>query len=56
MAAGFQMAAAIGLCLWGGLSLDRRLGTEPWFTLVGLILGLVLGLMVVMRTARQVQG
>jgi F0F1-type ATP synthase assembly protein I len=56
MAAGFQMAAAIGLCAWGGVSLDRRLGTGPWFTLVGLILGLVVGLMVIVRTARQVQG
>ena len=55
MAAGFQMAAAIGLCTLGGFSLDRRLRTEPWFTLLGLIVGLVVGLMQVMRVARRVQ-
>jgi len=55
MAAGFQMAAAIGMCTLGGFSLDRRLRTEPWLTLLGLIVGLVVGLMQVMRIARRVQ-
>jgi ATP synthase protein I len=36
---GFQFAAAIVLFLFGGRWLDARLGTEPWFLLIGVFVG-----------------
>lgn len=35
---GFTTFGALGLCLWGGIWLDRRFGTSPLFLLVGLVL------------------
>ncbi len=37
-------------CL-GGLWLDGRLGTKPWFLLLGLLLALIVGLYEVARVA-----
>ncbi|MBI2874132.1 MAG: AtpZ/AtpI family protein [Firmicutes bacterium] len=38
---GTTTAAAILLGLYGGGYLDRRLGTEPYLTLVGIVLGII---------------
>ena len=36
---GLQFAASILLFLYGGQWLDRRLGTAPWFLLIGVFVG-----------------
>ncbi len=46
----FGMAVLLGAA--GGYWLDRWLGTEPWFFLLGFLLGLVAGMMNVFRAAR----
>lgn len=41
--AGFTMAAAVAIGALGGRWLDQRLGTEPWFLVLGFFLGTVAG-------------
>jgi F0F1-type ATP synthase assembly protein I len=36
---GLQFAASIIVCLYGGQWLDRKLGTAPWFLMVGVFFG-----------------
>jgi hypothetical protein len=36
---GIQFFAAVGLCTWGGIWLDGKLGTKVLFTLLGLAFG-----------------
>jgi F0F1-type ATP synthase assembly protein I len=36
---GLQFAAAIIVFLFGGQWLDRKLGTEPWFLIIGVFTG-----------------
>jgi F0F1-type ATP synthase assembly protein I len=36
---GLQFAASIILCLFAGQWLDRKLGTAPWFLIVGVFFG-----------------
>lgn len=43
LGAGLTFAAAVALFAYGGLWLDERLGTRPWFVLVGVFLGLLGG-------------
>ncbi len=38
---GIQAGATVAFYVGGGLLLDRWLGTMPWLTLVGSVLGLV---------------
>jgi len=40
---GSTFLAAVGGCLLGGWWLDRWLGTRPWLTLAGALLGIVSG-------------
>ena len=40
---GLQFAGAIVLFLFAGKWVDSRLGTEPWFLLLGVLVGLVGG-------------
>lgn len=40
---GSTFLAAVGLCTFGGWWLDGRLGTAPWLTVVGALLGVGLG-------------
>ncbi|MCM2267193.1 MAG: AtpZ/AtpI family protein [Elusimicrobiales bacterium] len=40
---GLELAGAVLLGLWLGYWLDGRLGTRPWLTLAGALLGLVGG-------------
>jgi len=37
---GFSLVFSLVLCIGGGVLLDRWLGTTPYLTLVGLVLGL----------------
>lgn len=41
---GTTMAASLAIGVWGGYKLDARLGTEPWFLLLGSVLGIAAGL------------
>ncbi|MCH8330765.1 MAG: AtpZ/AtpI family protein [Bacteroidetes bacterium] len=48
----FQMIAAIGLGMWGGRKIDGYMKNEfPAFTLILSLLGLVVSLWIVIRTA-----
>ncbi|MDQ7039714.1 MAG: AtpZ/AtpI family protein [Rhodothermus sp.] len=38
---GLQLALGMAFFVVGGYLLDRRLGTFPWLTLLGIVLGLV---------------
>lgn len=50
----FQMLAAIGLGVWGGMWLDKKLGlTFPAFTLSLSLLGVVGSLVMVFRQVAQ---
>jgi len=40
---GTMFAAALLLGIWGGYEADEWLGTSPWLTLAGALLGLVVG-------------
>lgn len=35
---GWRLAVAVVVFLWGGSVLDKKLGTEPWLTIVGFFL------------------
>lgn len=43
MGLGTMFAAALLLGVWGGYEADKFLGTTPWLTLAGALLGLVAG-------------
>jgi ATP synthase protein I len=45
------LATLIGLA--GGYYLDRWLGTSPWLTLIGLVLGIVSGFVNLFRTVNR---
>ena len=38
---GCSVVASLILCVLGGVLLDRWLDTTPWFTLVGVLLGIL---------------
>jgi ATP synthase protein I len=46
---GLELGVAVVLALLGGMWLDGELGTEPWFMLAGLVIGLIAGFRNVMR-------
>jgi F0F1-type ATP synthase assembly protein I len=48
--AGFQFAAAVLLCLFGGRWLDARLGTSPWLLILGTFVGAAVGFFAMYRT------
>ncbi len=50
---GWTMAAALALATLGGAWLDNKLDTKPWLTLGGAVLGLVGGLLEILRTVRR---
>ena len=43
MSLGFEMALPVVLLMYLGHKADGRLGTEPWLSLVGAILGIAVG-------------
>jgi ATP synthase protein I len=46
---GLQFAGAIVLFLFAGRWVDSKLGTEPWFLLLGVLVGLVGGFLSLYR-------
>ena len=46
---GFAMATSVALGAFGGVWLDKRWGTEPWFTVIGFLLGAVGGFLEMLR-------
>lgn len=53
---GIQMAISIVLGLLGGTWLDEKFGTDPWFTLLGILLGAAAAFYDMYRLARQTTG
>lgn len=41
---GLNLAAAVTVGLFGGRMIDNWLGTAPWLTVTGVVLGMVAGL------------
>ncbi len=52
LAAAMRFAGAIVMFLLGGLALDRWIHTTPLFTLIGMVVGAVLGFISIMREFR----
>ena len=50
--AGIEFAVAIGLGALAGWGVDRWLDLSPWGLIVGVALGFALGLMLLMRVAK----
>jgi len=50
---GIVLAVSIIGCFLVGYYLDRRLGTLPWLSIVGLVLGIAAGFREVMRIVRR---
>ena len=53
---GIQMAVSIVLGLLGGQWLDKKFGTDPWFTLLGILIGAAAAFYDMYRLARQTTG
>ena len=51
---GLTMVLAIGLSAFGGYWLDQRLGSSPWFLLLGLIIGAGGGLKAIIELMSEV--
>jgi ATP synthase protein I len=51
-ALGIELAVSTVIGLFGGRWLDGKLGTEPWLSIVGLILGVVAGFRSLYLTAK----
>lgn len=54
-AVGIALAVSTTLGFLGGHWLDGKLGTEPWLSLVGLLLGVAAGFKNLFETARRAQ-
>lgn len=56
MSLGLQFAASVGLFTFGGYWLDGRLGSLPWFTVLGVFLGFVGATVSLVRHVPPVRG
>ena len=54
-AVGLTLVVATVLGLAGGYYLDGRLGTSPWLTLIGLLLGIVAGFVNLFRSVKRAE-
>lgn len=52
---GAELLGALVVCGFPGWWLDKKLGTSPWLTLVGIIAGICLGLFQLIRTGQRRQ-
>jgi ATP synthase protein I len=46
---GLELGISVVIALLGGMWLDGELGTEPWFMLLGVVIGLIAGFRSVLR-------
>lgn len=54
---GAELVGALAVCGLPGIWLDKKLGTGPWLTLVGVLLGIALGLFQLVRaTTKRTDG
>lgn len=51
---GVQFAASVFLGFWGGRFLDRRLDSEPWLMVVGVLLGIAAGTFGIYRVVSRI--
>lgn len=49
---GMQFVAVVGASVWFGVKADDRLGTGPWLTLVGALVGVAAAALMVWRLMR----
>lgn len=54
-ALGMEFAAAVVVCLLAGWWADGKLGTSPWLTLAGVILGSIVGFWSIYRMAKNLE-
>ena len=52
---GLTLVVATVIGLAGGYYLDRWLGTSPWLTLIGLLLGIAAGFVNLFRTVKRAE-
>jgi hypothetical protein len=50
-AAGFEFAVAVVLFFLGGMALDAKLGSGPWLSLAGSVVGIAVGTYLLIRPA-----
>ncbi len=51
---GYTVAVPLVVGVLGGVFIDRAAHTRPWFTIIGLVIGMVLSVMGFIRTIREV--
>jgi len=54
-AVGIEVAVAIAIGYFGGHYLDRKLGTQPWITYVGILAGVGAAIKALVRVTRKYQ-
>lgn len=52
---GIEIGVAVVVCMLAGSWADGKLGTSPWLTLLGVVLGTVVGLKAVLRAAKEIE-
>ncbi|HEX2677958.1 MAG TPA: AtpZ/AtpI family protein [Polyangiales bacterium] len=52
---GIELSLSVVIGLLGGRWLDRKLGTDPYLSLVGLLIGVAAGFRGLIRAARKAQ-
>jgi F0F1-type ATP synthase assembly protein I len=55
-AIGIQIGVSVGLGALGGMWLDDKLDTDPWFVLAGILLGLFAVFIDIYRLMKKTQG
>ena len=50
---GLELGVSVLLGLLGGMWLDGKVGSEPWFMLLGLVIGFIAGFRGVMRAVER---
>jgi len=50
---GTELAITVLLGFYGGRALDNRLGTDPWFLVAGVLVGVALGIAGIVHTMQR---
>ncbi len=53
---GVEIAAGLSIPILAGYWIDRRWDTMPWFTFLGILIGIATMLLIMIRVARDVSG